>query len=325
MKVLITGSSGFIGSHLVRELTERGYLVLGIDVNPPTSRPEKFTFEECDILDVQKLKSKFLDFDPTHVVHLAARTDLDVKADLRVDYASNIAGVENVVAAIQSTPSVVRCIYTSTQLVCRPGYVPQNNKDWQPHTLYGESKVLGEQIIYENDGGSKSWCIVRPTTVWGPGMNIHYQKFIRLVEKGRYFHVGNKLLLKSYGYVGNLVHQYAKLIEAPEVNMQEKMFYLADYEPISLRHWVEMLSNELGSGPIVTVPEILARFGAYVGDIVNFVGYNNFPFNSFRLNNVLTEYQVNTFETEKICGSLPYSMEAGVKETIAWYRQFYNK
>ena len=86
-----------------------------------------------------------------------------------------------------------------------------------------------------------------------------------------------------------------------------------------------MLSIELGSGPIVTVPEILARFGAYVGDIVNFVGYNNFPFNSFRLNNVLTEYQVNTSETEKICGSLPYSMEAGVKETIAWYRKFYNK
>ena len=257
-------------------------------------------------------------------MHLAARTDLDEKADLLIDYAANVAGVENIAAAVQSTDSVVRCIYTSTQLVCRPGYIPQNNKDWQPHTKYGESKVLGEQIVYKHNGGGKSWCIVRPTTVWGPGMNKHYQNFISLVEKGRYFHVGRKMLLKSYGYVGNLVHQYIQLIEVPEAKMQGKMLYLADYDPISLRRWVDMLSGELGSGPIITIPAMLARFGAYTGDIVNLLGYKNFPFNSFRLNNVLTEYQVDTSDTERICGALPYSMEDGVHETVNWYKQINN-
>ncbi|MEE3229026.1 MAG: NAD(P)-dependent oxidoreductase [Chloroflexota bacterium] len=324
MKVLITGSSGFIGRHLVDGITECGHSVLGVDVKIPVSRPAGFTFQECDILDAEKLKTLFLRFDPTHVIHLAARTDLDEKADLPIDYAANVGGVDNIVAAVQSTSSVVRCVYTSTQLVCRPGYVPQNNKDWQPHTKYGESKVLGEQIVYKNNGGGKSWCIVRPTTVWGPGMNKHYQNFISMVEKGRYFHVGRKLLLKSYGYVGNLVHQYMKLLEVPEANMQGKMLYLADYDPISLRRWVDMLSDELGSGSIVTVPTILARFGAYTGDIVNLLGYKDFPFNSFRLNNVLTEYQVDTSDTERICGALPYSMEDGVRETVDWYKQLNN-
>ena len=321
MKVLITGSSGFIGCHLVRGIIERGHLVLGVDINMPVSRPEGFAFQECDMLDAEKLKAIFLEFEPTHVMHLAARTDLDEKADLLIDYAANVAGVENIAAAVQSTDSVVRCIYTSTQLVCRPGYIPQNNKDWQPHTKYGESKVLGEQIVYKNNGGGKSWCIVRPTTVWGPGMNKHYQNFISLVEKGRYFHVGRKLLLKSYGYVGNLVHQYIQLLEVPEANMHGKMLYLADYDPISLRRWVDMLSGELGSGSIMTIPAILARFGAYTGDIVNLLGYEDFPFNSFRLNNVLTEYQVDTSDTEEICGALPYTMEDGVRETVDWYKQ----
>ena len=324
MKVLITGSSGFMGCHLVRGIIERGHLVLGIDVNVPVSRPEGFTFQECDILDAEKLKAIFLEFEPTHVMHLAARTDLDEKADLLIDYDANVAGVENIAAAVQSTDSVIRCIYTSTQLVCRPGYIPQNNKDWQPHTKYGESKVLGEQIVYKNDGGGKSWCIVRPTTVWGPGMNKHYQNFICLVEKGRYFHVGRKLLLKSYGYVGNLVHQYIQLLEVPEANMHGKMLYLADYDPISLRRWVDMLSGELGSGSIMTIPTILARFGAYTGDIVNLLGYEDFPFNSFRLNNVLTEYQVDTADTEEICGAVPYTMEDGVRETVDWYKQINN-
>ena len=324
MKVLITGSSGFIGCHLVRGITERGHSVLGVDVDMPVSRPSGFTFQKCDILNSEQLKAIFLEFEPTHVIHLAARTDLDEKADLMIDYAPNVGGVENIVDAVQSTSSVVRCIYTSTQLVCRPGYVPQNNQDWQPHTKYGESKVLGEQIVYKHNGGGKSWCIVRPTTVWGPGMNKHYQNFISLVEKGRYFHVGRKMLLKSYGYVGNLVHQYMQLIEVPEAKIQGKMLYLADYDPISLRRWVDMLSSELGSGPIITIPAMLARFGAYTGDIVNMLGYKDFPFNSFRLNNVLTEYKVDTSDTESICGALPYSMEEGVRETVNWYKQINN-
>mgnify|MGYP006082665803 FL=1 len=324
MKALITGSSGFIGCHMVSEITERGHSVLGVDVNIPVSRPAGFAFQECDILDAEKLKAIFLEFEPTHVIHLAARTDLDEKADLLIDYAANIGGVENIVAAVQSTSSVIRCIYTSTQLVCNPGYVPQNNKDWHPHTKYGESKMLGEQIVHKYNGGGKSWCIVRPTTVWGSGMNKHYQNFISLVEKGRYFHVGSKLLLKSYGYVGNLVHQYMQLLEVPEANMLGKTLYLADYDPISLRRWVDMLSVELGSGPIITIPEILARLGAYTGDIVNLLGYTDFPFNSFRLNNVLTEYQVDTSDAERICGALPYSLEDGVRETVDWYKQLNN-
>src|SRR6185503_17868585 len=98
--------------------------------------------------------------------------------------------------------------------VCRVGYVPKADDDYRPSTLYGQSKVRTEQIVRAADGGGVEWCIVRPTLVWGPGMGPHYRRFFRMITEGRYFHVGAKPLYKSYGYVGNVAYQFAKLLEA---------------------------------------------------------------------------------------------------------------
>ena len=325
MKVLVTGSSGFIGMHLVHVLAASGESVLGVDTRPPTNELEGFCFQECDILDAPTLREIMARFSPHCVVHLAARTDLDEKADLREGYAANITGVENLVVAIRDAESVQRCIYTSTQLVCPVGYTPESDVDYRPHTLYGESKVLGEKIVRERDGGGVMWCIVRPTTVWGPGMHPHYQRFFQMIADGRYFHVGRGTLRKSYGYVGNVVHQYAKLLRAEAEVIHRVTLYLADYEPISLREWAVELSRELGSAPIRTIPEGVARVAAICGDLVNACGFRSFPFNSFRLRNVLTEYRVDLADTEKVCGSLPYTMKQGVKDTVRWYRQTNNR
>lgn len=142
-----------------------------------------------------------------------------------------------------------------------------------------------------------------------------------MIADGRYFHVGRGALRKSYGYVGNVAHQYIKLLLAEAESVHGKTLYLADYEPLALREWVNMLSRELGSVPIKTVPESVARVAARCGDFINACGYRGFPFNSFRLKNVLTEYRVDLAETEKVCGPLPYTLQEGVKETAKWYRQ----
>ena len=145
-----------------------------------------------------------------------------------------------------------------------------------------------------------------------------------MISDGRYFHVGRRPLRKSYGYVGNVVHQYIKLLQAPAERINTKTLYLADYTPISLREWTSLIGRELGGGPIRTIPEGLARVAAYCGDIINFLGYIDFPFNSFRLKNVLTEYQVDLSNTENICGDLPYTLQQGVRETVEWYKQVVN-
>lgn len=318
-KVLVTGSTGFIGKRLCSHMAELGYEVLGIDKREPEAPPEGWTFQAVDLLDANTVREVLNRFAPSGVLHLAARTDLAETRDLQ-GYAANIAGVENLIAAVRQTPSVERGVYTSSQLVCRIGYTPRDDRDYCPDTLYGQSKVMTEKIVVEQDGGGAEWCLVRPTTVWGPGMSAHYQRFFRMIGQGRYFHVGRRPLYKSYSYLGNIVHQYVRLLEAPAEQIVRKTYYLADYEPLSLRAWADTIQRELGAKPIPTLPRPLARAAALTGDLANRIGFSRFPFNSFRLNNVLTEYQVDLSRTREVCGPLPYDMNAGVRELVAWLR-----
>src|SRR4029079_11946211 len=201
-------------------------------------------------------------------------------------YTANIEGVQNVIAAVRLTPSIRRAIWTSSQLVCRVGYVPRNDTDYTADTLYGQSKVRTEQIVREQDGAGREWCLARPTTVWGPGMSAHYQRFLRMIERGYYFHVGHGPLWKSYSYIDNIAFQYWRLLAAPAGQIQRRMFYLADYTPIDLIAWCDAFQRAFGARAVPHLPIAIARTLAFCGDAVNAVGVKRFPFNSFRLNNV---------------------------------------
>ena len=318
MRVLVTGSSGFIGAHVVERLAVDGHDVTALDKAAPERAISGVSFVSADVLDRQALMEAFASARPEALIHLAARTDLD-GPDIG-SYAANTTGVRNVIDALRATPSLRRAVFTSSQLVCRVGYIPRSDTDYAPDTLYGQSKVTTEQIVRAEDGGGSEWCLVRPTTVWGPGMGKHYQRFFRLVASGKYVHVGGRPLFKSYGFVSNVAHQYVMLLAADASRTKGRTFYLADYEPLSLRAWVDAFQRALGAPRVRTIPEVVARFAARAGDLLNALGWRAFPYNSFRLRNVLTEYVFDLTATRELCGPLPYDLSSGVQATVAWLK-----
>ena len=318
MKVMITGSSGFIGGWVARLLRLEGHTVIGIDVRPPRFATDVDHHFECNILNGPCLKELFEETTPDAVVHLAARVDLEETKDLS-GYAANIEGVKNLIDAVRATPSVGRAIYTSSQLVCRVGYVPKTEDDYCASTLYGESKIWTERIVRSEDGGGAVWCLCRPTTVWGPYMSAHYQTLLKLIRKRLYFHLGKRSLLKSYSYAGNIAHQYYKLLLAPAESLHRRTFYLCDYQPLSLREYADELAVQLHAPKIPSLPLPLAWFLAYCGDALNSTRLARSPFTSFRLNNILTEYIFDTSATQAVCGVLPYGLAEGIKQTASWY------
>lgn len=318
-RVLVTGSDGMIGRWVSDLLVEQGHHVIAVDRRTITCGRPGYDKHVMDVRDHPAMVRLIRAERPDALIHLAARTDLDETATLE-DYDDNITGVQSVCDAVRETDSIERAIYTSSQLVCRVGYRPASDTDYCPTTVYGQSKVRTEQIVRAENGGGVPWCLTRPTTVWGPHMSPHYQSLFRYIESGRYFHVGQQPLYKSYSYAANIAYQYRQLLLADAEAIHGRTFFLADYEPLSLRAYTDGLQQRLGARPIPTLPLPVAKALAKAGDGLNAMGWRSFPFNSFRLTNILSEYVIDLSKTKEVCGPVPVSFEEGMDATVEWYR-----
>jgi nucleoside-diphosphate-sugar epimerase len=318
VRSLVTGGSGFIGTNLVEHLLQCGDEVLTIDTKEPRDKRHTRYYKRVDVLDRERLSRTANDFSPDRVLHLAARTDLAEKRNLS-GYAANTTGIENLIHALSSKPTVHRVIFVSSQLVCKNGYFPRTPDEYCPDTLYGSSKVISEQVIKQSSDLSYEWCIVRPTSIWGPWFDVPYKQFFISIARGWYFNPGRVEARKSYGFVGNVVFQLDKLLAAPSQQIHGRTFYLTDYDPITIRRWADTISRRMQAKRIHTLPSPLVRMAAWGGDALQAMGWSSPPLTSFRLRNMRCETHLVPVEPiREITGPLPYSMEQGVDMTIEW-------
>jgi len=320
MKILVTGGSGFIGTNYIELLLQDGKTeFINLDSKPPRNPAHNKFWRKCDILDTARLEKIIKDFKPTHVVHLAAKTGLDEK--LLSDFAANIDAVENLVCILKETPSVEHAIFTSSLLVCKMGYVPKRDDEYKPTTLYGQSKVRGEQIVRQAKDLPYAWTIIRPISVWGPYAEEPYRNFFQSVARNWYFHIGSGHYKRSMGYVENMAVQIHELLLAQGEKVNRKIFYLGDSPPIDLYEFANEAQSVLGAKKIRYLPLWLVKLMAKIGDILKAMGWKKFSLTSFRLNNIRTEYVFDLNPIMDITGPLPYDFKAGIKRTIDCMRK----
>jgi nucleoside-diphosphate-sugar epimerase len=312
MRILITGGSGFIGSNLIEYYNNKNYKLLNIDSKKPSDKFKEL-WAEVDIRDYALFEKIVVDFDPEFIIHLAARTDLDGKTP--DDYSSNTLGTINLLKISDKLTNLKRVIFTSSMLVCRPGYIPTNDSDYNPSTVYGESKVEMEKIIRDYNP-NYSWCIIRPTSIWGPGFGVPYRNFFDMIIKRRYVHFG-KATTKTYGYIGNVIYQIENILNADK-SIEKQVFYIGDYEPTNIKLWADEIANELGI-KIPEIPLFLIKFAAYIGDFLKKFNIH-FPMTTFRLKNMTTKNVVNLENTKKLAPELPYSRIEGIRNTLYWMK-----
>lgn len=316
MRVVVTGGSGFIGTNLVEHFLARGNEVVNLDIARPRHPDHTRVWREVDILDVGALARALEEFSPQVVLHMAARTDLG--AMTVDDYPANTVGVSNLIQALRPLRSLQLAVFASSMLVCRIGYQPKSEDDYAPSTAYGQSKIEGELRVRREAGTAIPWIMLRPTSIWGPWFRAPYRDFFEAVRRGWYLHPRARKIHRNYGFVLNSVHQIDRLIATGAEDLMHRTIYLADYQPIELKAWACLIQRELRARPVREVPLLALRLAARVGDGLKAAHVQGFPMNSFRLNNLLTDYVLDTSAMERAVGALPYDLPAAVAITCQW-------
>lgn len=316
-RILVTGGSGFIGTNLVERYRQEGFAVRSLDLAEPRNGEHREVWRRADLTDRDKLIAAVREFAPTHILHFGARTDLG--GSTVDDYAANVAGTRNMVAAADAVDSLERIIFASSMLVCRFGYIPAGPEDTCPSTPYGESKVLGEQIV-RGVPPRAEWLIVRPTSIWGPWFGSPYRDFFAAVASGRYMHPGRRGALQTYGYVGNAVHSVDRLLASPDA--VGNTYYLGDWPSLNLRDWADAIAEAAGRRRPRTAPLPLLRAAARAGDVIDRVRPGAAPLTTFRLGNMTTDNRLDLTDLRAVVGDeLPWEMGEGVQETTKWAAQ----
>ena len=314
-RVLVTGATGFVGSHLCKLLVSRGYDVIGTtrrkirDADQPNFQLKTVgdlgaDFEWGPILDG-------IDY----VVHLAARVHVmrDTADDPLDSFRrTNVQGTEQILrhAAAQG---VKRLIYLSSVKVNGEATndQPFSASDTpMPVDPYGQSKLEAEQLVgaVGTDVGLES-VIIRPPLVYGPGVGGNFVRLIGLIEKGiplPFSLVENRRSLVSVQNLSDLVVECLRNSAAPG-----ECFLVSDNEDISTRDLIQMLAS-LMSRParLLRVPPAVLNFAAKLTG------------QSAQMSRLLGSLQVDIEGTMNTLNwKPPVSLDDGIRSTVGWYQQ----
>jgi len=226
LKALVTGATGFIGSHLVEALVQRGAQVRCLvrnksDLGWVKDLPIELVVGDCR--EKNSLKQGVKDVD--QVFHLAgATTAVREKTYFEV----NALGTENLVqACIENNTRLEKFIYLSSQAAagpCRSGGKKKESDPCKPVSPYGKSKLLGEELALSHSH-ELPLLILRPCAVYGPGDKGFYTLF-KCLSKGIEPCLSDHDQHISMCYVQDLIR--AILLAAEAQTETGEIFFLSD-------------------------------------------------------------------------------------------------
>jgi nucleoside-diphosphate-sugar epimerase len=172
--ILITGSSGFVGTNVTQYFLDKGEQVVGVDLTKPFKDfpKELFTFQECDLTDQDSVLKTFQKFKPKNVVHLAFVTlRKDIYAEFLADARITLNMLET---ALKS--HVERFILMSSSTVYGLRTVDQpvtEDEKPNPKGTYGKAKLMAEWMARQYvEAENLPVTIFRGFEIYGPVLTI---------------------------------------------------------------------------------------------------------------------------------------------------------
>ena len=316
MKILVTGSAGFIGFHLSKSLLDDEYEILGVDnINNYYDQSLKyarldilksypnFKFKKLDISLFEDIKNAIKSFGPNKVVNLAAQPG--VRYSLKNPWAyitSNIVGFMNIIELCKDM-KIQGLIYASSSSVYGNNKkIPFNVKDRvnEQISLYGVTKRYNELVAHTyshlynlNTTGLRFFTVYGPW--YRPDMAMYiFAKKIISDKPISVFNNGN--MKRDFTYIDDIIKGIRNAIDK---NYKCEVFNLGNNKSEKLMDVIAMIEQEIGKKANIDFHEMQP------GDVKR------------------THADIN-YSTEKI-GYLPTTnIKAGIPKFINWYKDYYN-
>ena len=265
-RVLVTGGSGFIGSHVVDKLAEAGFEPRIYDLEPSSHHPPGSVDTVVgNLLDSEALEAAMEDCDA--VVHLAAYADVGVVAEQPVSAEEcNAGGTMAVLEAARATGT--RVVYGSTIWVygaSGDGVIDEDSPIGLPDHLYTASKLAGEMYctsyaeLYD-----VPITILRFGIPYGPRArpSAVIPIFVSKALRGEALTIaGDGQQTRRFVYVEDLARGVVAGVERGE---DRRVYNLAGDETVTIRELAEVVSGLVGDTEIVHTPGRSGDFGGAV-------------------------------------------------------------
>lgn len=256
MNALVTGSTGFVGGHLVDRLLARGDSVTALVRTPAraaglASRGVRLV--KGDLADGRALADAAADCNV--VYHVAALTGAVNEAEF---LAANRDGTASVRDAVKSAGNVARIVLVSSMAAGGPSRrdAPRGVAgDDAPVTMYGRSKLAAEQVLRD---GTVPHVVVRPPTVYGPRDRDNLLAIFKAARLGVAPIFGDGTMQISMVHVEDLADA---LVHAGTTDdLDGRTFYVNHPEVTTTAELVREIGRQVGRNPtLIPIPRWLAH------------------------------------------------------------------
>lgn len=322
LKVLVTGGTGFIGSHLVEALIEKGIKVR-VFVRDRKKLKDLFREDveiiEGDLLDPASIEKGVKGVDM--VFHLASVINVGNVSD-DYYYRVNVEGTKNLLKA-SLKENVKKFIFSSSVNVYPPISREKLNEDspCAPNEILGRTKLEAEKIIKNScEKSGMNFVNLRISRVYGP-RDLSLLKLFKQINSGLFFMIGNGNGLIQPIFIKDVVGTL--ILSAEKDEIKNETIIIAGSEILTKREFCNEIAAALGRHiPSFYIPVFLAIPPIYLSEKL-FVLLKKDPILSRRRARFFLTSQ--SFNTEKARRILNFEPKVNVKEgiglTVEWYRE----
>jgi nucleoside-diphosphate-sugar epimerase len=322
MRVLITGATGFIGGHLTEALHNKGYQLRCLvrktsDLQWIKHLPIEYVYG--DLFDTQVLTRAMKDVE--YIYHLAGVTKAKTKEEY---FTGNHLATKNLLnAVLASQANLKRFIYVSSQTAVGPtlaGESVDETTPFHPITTYGISKMEAEKECLALMG-QLPITIVRPPAVYGPRDKDVFE-FFNTMNKGLQPMIGFNNKTVSLIHVKDLVDGI--ILAGEHENGLRQTYFISSERFYNWKEVGEVTSRVIGKKALrLKIPEFGVYIIATVSELFSLLSRKPVLLNLEKARDIVqnawtcsiakAQRELNFRES--------FTLEEGIKNTVAWYRQ----